>query len=144
MNHAIHRRATGDEPRGELASRTLAMPANTNPRGDIFGGWIMSLMDVAGAMAATSHVDGSVVTVAVSNIAFLQPVKVGDAVCCYTDLVRMGRTSLTLHVEVWVLRRGLGKRIKVTEAEFTFVAMNENGRPCPIPRASADYKMAHW
>jgi acyl-CoA thioesterase YciA len=71
-----------------------------------------------------------VVTVAVSNIVFLRPVKVGDAVCCYT--VRIGRTSVTLNVEVWVLRRGLGERIKVTEAEFTFVAVSETGRPRPI------------
>ena len=74
----------------------------------------------------------SVVTVAVSNIAFLQPVQVGDAVCCYTDPVRIGRTSITLNVEVWVLRQGRGTRLKVTEAEFIFVAVNENGRPCPL------------
>jgi acyl-CoA thioesterase YciA len=110
------------------------MPADTNPRGDIFGGWIMALMDTAAAMTATSHADSTVVTVAVSNIAFLQPVKVGDVVCCYTDLVRLGRTSITLHVEVWVLRQGRGLRCKVTEAEFTFVAVDETGRPRPLRR----------
>src|SRR6266481_7174111 len=117
------------EPKGELASRALAMPADSNPKGDIFGGWIMSLMDSAGKMSATPHAGGRVVTVAVSNITFLQPVHVGDTVCCYTDVKRIGRTSITLDVEVWVLRQGQGERIKVTEAEFTFVAVHEDGRP---------------
>ena len=125
------------EPRGELASRTLAMPADTNPTGDIFGGWIMALMDGAALMTATSHASGRVVTVAVSNIAFLRPVKVGDAVCCYTDVVRVGRTSLTLSVEVWVLRQGQGERVKVTDAEFTFVAVNDKGRPRPLAPTDA-------
>jgi len=125
------------EPRGELASRTLAMPADTNPTGDIFGGWIMALMDGAALMTATSHASGRVVTVAVSNIAFLRPVKVGDAVCCYTDVVRVGRTSLTLSVEVWVLRQGQGERVKVTDAEFTFVAVNDEGRPRPLAQSDA-------
>jgi len=120
------------EPRGELASRTLAMPADTNPTGDIFGGWLMALMDAAALMTATRHGKGRMVTVAVSKIVFLEPVKVGDAVCCYTDVDRMGRTSLTLAVEVWVLRQGQGDRIKVTEAEFTFVAVDDDGRPRPI------------
>ena len=117
------------EPKGELASRTLAMPADSNPRGDIFGGWIMSLMDSAGKMSATPHAGGRVVTVAVSNITFLHPVHVGDTVCCYTAVKRLGRTSITLDVEVWVLRQGQGARIKVTDAEFTFVAVHEDGRP---------------
>jgi acyl-CoA thioesterase YciA len=117
------------QPKGELASRTLAMPADSNPKGDIFGGWIMSLMDSAGKMSATPHAGGRVVTVAVSNITFLQPVHVGDTVCCYTDVKRFGRTSITLDVEVWVLRQGQGERVKVTDAEFTFVAVHEDGRP---------------
>ena len=121
------RNSTG--PRGELASRTLAMPADCNPKGDIFGGWIMALMDSAGKMSATPHAGGRVVTVSVSNITFLQPVHVGDTVCCYTEVKRMGRTSVTLDVEVWVLRQGQGDRIKVTEAGFTFVAVDECGRP---------------
>src|SRR6476659_7121519 len=123
------RRRNSTEPRGELASRTLAMPADCNPRGDIFGGWIMALMDSAGKMSATPHAGGRVVTVSVSNITFLQPVHVGDTVCCYTEVKRIGRTSITLDVEVWVLRQGQGERIKVTEAEFTFVAVDEDGRP---------------
>jgi acyl-CoA thioesterase YciA len=125
------------EPKGELASRVMAMPANTNPRGDIFGGWIMALMDSAGAMTARTHANGNVATVSVSNIVFLRPVEVGDTVCCYTDVARIGHTSITLCVEVWVLRLSQGKRIKVTEAEFTFVALNENGGPRPIPNPSS-------
>ena len=119
-------------PRGELAARTLAMPADTNPSGDIFGGWIMSLMDAAGAITATRRAEGRVVTASVSNIAFLQPVKVGDVVCCYADVIRVGRSSMTLCVEVWVLRQGRGRRVKVTAAEFTFVALDEAGRPRPL------------
>ena len=130
--HSAQKRVVSEEPRGELASRTLAMPANTNPRGDIFGGWIMALMDTSASMTAAPYAQSSVVTVAVSNILFLQPVQVGDAVCCYTDPVRIGRTSITLNVEVWIRRQGLESRVKVTEAEFTFVAVNENGKPCPL------------
>jgi acyl-CoA thioesterase YciA len=100
------------EPRGELASRTLAMPADSNPKGDIFGGWIMALMDSAGKMSATPYAGGRVVTVSVSNITFLQPVHVGDTVCCYTEVKRVGRTSITLDVEVWVLRQGQGERVR--------------------------------
>src|SRR5437764_4667803 len=94
------------QPRGELAARTLAMPADTNPSGDIFGGWIMSMMDAAGAITATRVAGGRVVTAAVSHIAFLHPVKVGDVVCCYTDIIRLGRRSMTLCLAAWVLRRG--------------------------------------
>ena len=119
-------------PRGELAARTWAMPADTNPDGDIFGGWIMSMMDAAGVMTATRLAGGRVVTASVSNIAFLQPVKVGDAVCCYTDVVRVGRSSIALCVEVWVLRQGRGDRVKVTSAEFTFVALDDAGQPRPL------------
>jgi acyl-CoA thioesterase YciA len=113
------------EPRGELAFRTLAMPADTNPGGDMFGGWIMSLMDAAGAMTATKLASGRVVTVAVSDIIFRQPVQVGDVVCCYADVAKIG-----------VLRQGQGDRVKVTDAYFTFVAVNEKGRPRPIARAN--------
>jgi acyl-CoA thioesterase YciA len=124
--------AGAQEPRGELAVRSWAMPADTNPGGDIFGGWIMSLMDAAGATTATRLAEGRVATVAVSNIAFLQPVKVGDVVCCYTEILRQGRSSITLGVDVWVLRQGRGERTKVTAAEFTFVAIDGAGHPRPI------------
>jgi acyl-CoA thioesterase YciA len=125
------------EPRGELAYRTLAMSTDTNPMGHIFGGWIMSLMDAAGKMTATQRANGRVVTVAVSRIVFLQPVTIGDTVCCYTEVSRIGRTSVTLDVEVWVLRQGQGDRVKVTEAEFTFVAVDENGVKRPLAAARA-------
>ena len=121
-----------DRPRGELAVRALAMPADTNPSGDIFGGWIMSMMDAAGAMSATRQTGGRVVTASVSHISFLRPIKVGDVVCCYTDVVSIGTSSMRLGVEVWVLRQGRGNRVKVTAAEFTFVLLDDEGRPRPI------------
>jgi acyl-CoA thioesterase YciA len=124
-------------PRGELAARTLAMPADANPSGDIFGGWIMSMMDSAGAITATRRAEGRVVTAAVSNISFLHPVNVGDVVCCYTDVLKVGRSSIKLGVEVWVLRQGRGERTKVTAAEFTFVAIDDAGRPRAIGAAQA-------
>ena len=123
-------------PRGELAARTLAMPADTNPSGDIFGGWLMSLMDSAGAITATRRAEGRVVTASVSNICFLQPVKVGDVVCCYADVIRVGRSSMTLCVEVWVLRQGRGRRVKVTAAEFTFVALERRAGRARLPGAA--------
>jgi acyl-CoA thioesterase YciA len=129
--------APAEVPRGELSVRTLAMPADTNPAGDIFGGWIMSLMDVAGGISATRLANGRVATVAVTDMAFHLPVKVGDVVACYTDLVRLGRTSLTLRIEAWVLRQRIGDRIRVTSADFTYVALDGAGQPRPLPRADA-------
>jgi len=108
------------------------MPSHTNPAGSIFGGWIMSVTDAAALMTATKIAHGNVVTVFVSNMTFLQPVKVGDAICCYTDVTAIGETSITLAVEVWVLRQGQGERIKVTNADFKFVALNDNGSPRPV------------
>jgi acyl-CoA thioesterase YciA len=116
-------------PRGELAARTVAMPADTNPAGDIFGGWIMSLMDSAGMITATRHAGGRVATVAVTELHFHYPVKVGDVVCCYTELGTVNHSSARFHIEVWVLRSGQGQRLKVTSADFTFVALDGQGRP---------------
>jgi acyl-CoA thioesterase YciA len=124
------------EPRGDLASRVLAMPTDTNPKGDIFGGWIMSLMDMAGKMSATTVANGRVVTVAVDRIVFREPVKVGDVVCCYTELLKTGRSSITLSIEVWAMRQGQGDRVKVTDAVFTFVAVDDDGRPRPLTAES--------
>src|SRR5690348_10426442 len=126
-------RTIAAEPKGELASRTLAMPSDTNPRGDIFGGRLMALMDSAGKMSATRLAKSRVVTVAVSSLVFLHPVQVGDTVCCYTDAIALGRTSITLAIEVWVLRQGQGEWIKVTEATFKFVAVDDTGRPRAWP-----------
>jgi acyl-CoA thioesterase YciA len=124
-----------EQPIGELALRTVAMPADTNPVGDIFGGWIMSLMDLAAGVSAGTRARGRVATAAVSNLSFLQPVKVGDVVCVYTVITRTGRSSITLGVEAWVLRRGQGERMRVTAAEFVLVAVDDNGRPRRLPDA---------
>ena len=122
-------------PRGELSLRTVAMPADTNPHGDIFGGWIMSLMDLAAGIASGSRARGRVATAAVSNLTFLQPVKVGDVVCVYTDITKTGRTSITVAVEAWALRRNLGERVRVTAAEFVLVAVDDSGKPRTLPPA---------
>ncbi len=129
--------AENESPKGELSVRMLAMPADTNPAGDIFGGWLMSLMDVAGGISATQRAGGRVATVAVTDMSFHLPVKVGDVVCCYTDLVRLGRSSLTLRIEAWVLRQRIGDLIKVTSADFTYVALDGAGQPRRVPRAAA-------
>ncbi len=119
-----------EEPRGELEIRTLAMPADTNPSGDVFGGWLMSQMDVAGGIAADKKARGRVATVAVTAMTFHRPVFVGDVLCCYVEILKTGRTSLTTRVEAWVQRRSdEGKRIKVTEGVFTYVAIGEDRGP---------------
>jgi acyl-CoA thioesterase YciA len=120
-------------PRGELSLRTVAMPADTNPNGDIFGGWIMSLMDLAAGISAGTRAKGRVATAAVSNLSFLQPVKVGDVVCVYTDITKTGRTSMTIAVEAHVLRRNQGERFRVTAAEFVLVAVDDHGVPRALP-----------
>ena len=122
-----------EEPRGELEIRVLAMPADTNPSGDVFGGWLMSQMDVAGGIAADKRAKGRVATVAVTAMTFHRPVFVGDVLCCYVDIIKTGRTSITTRVEAWVLRRSeVGQRIKVTEGIFTYVAIGEDRGPRSI------------
>jgi acyl-CoA thioesterase YciA len=121
------------QPLGELSLRTVAMPADTNPNGDIFGGWIMSLMDIAAGIAGGTRAQGRVATAAVSHLNFLRPVKVGDVVCVYTRVVKTGRTSMTVGVETWVLRQNRGEREQVTHAEIVMVAVDEAGRPRPLP-----------
>jgi acyl-CoA thioesterase YciA len=120
-------------PRGELSLRTVAMPADTNPAGDIFGGWIMSLMDLAAGVSAGTRAKGRVATAAVSNLNFLHPVQVGDVVCVYTDITKTGRTSVTVGVEAYVLRRNQGERVRVTAGEFVLVAVDDHGAPRPLP-----------
>lgn len=119
-------------PRGDMCTRTLAMPSDTNPSGDIFGGWLMSQMDIAGGVLASQIAEGRVATVSVDGMTFHRPVYVGDVVCVYGDIDRIGTTSMVLHLEAWVLRRNQPPRIKVTEATFTFVAIDANGRPRPV------------
>jgi acyl-CoA thioesterase YciA len=121
------------QPRGELVLRMVAMPADTNPAGDIFGGWIMSLMDLAAGVAAAARAKGRTATAAVSHLSFLLPVKVGDVVCVYTEVIRVGRSSMSLAVEAWALPRALGERHKVTAAEFVMVAVDAQGKPRPVP-----------
>ena len=120
-------------PDMEPSIRILAMPADTNPSGDIFGGWLMSMMDMAGANVAYQRAGGRVATVAVDKIEFHQPVHVGDVVSCYAHVIRTGRTSLATQVEVWVHGRSAAAPIKVTQGQFTFVALDGGGRPRPLP-----------
>ena len=122
-------------PKGELTVRMVAMPSDTNPSGDIFGGWIMGLMDVSAGIAARDRARGRVVTASVSSLSFLHPVKVGDVVCCYTQITGTGRSSLTLEVETWVVRDQRASRIKVTEAKFVMVAVDADGRPRAVEPA---------
>ena len=127
-------------PYGDLLLRTLAMHADTNPNGDIFGGWIVSQMDIAGSILAKETAQGRTVTVAVDSIQFLKPVKVGDVVCCYGAITKIGNTSITIKLEVWVNpllrdREQQGQRFKVTEATFTYVAINDQGKKRPVSDA---------
>jgi acyl-CoA thioesterase YciA len=116
------------EPQGALTIRTLAMPADTNPAGDIFGGWVMSQMDIAGAIAAVERTKGRVVTVAVEAMTFIAPVKVGDILCVYTQIERVGNTSITIAIEAWVRRNRLDERQKVTDGRFVYVSLGEDGQ----------------
>ena len=117
------------------------MPADTNPNGDIFGGWLVSQMDIAGGILAKETAQGRVVTVAVDSIQFIKPVKVGDVVCCYGSIKRIGTTSITIKLEVWVNpvlrdKERQGGRFRVTEATFTYVAIDNEGRKRPVREPS--------
>ena len=120
-------------PRGELAIRTLAMPADANPSGDIFGGWVLSQMDIAGGIVAGQRAQGRVATVAVTAMTFHLPVYVGDVLCVYVDIERIGRTSIATWVEAWALRHRFGAQVRVTEGAFVYVAIDGEGRPHPVP-----------
>ncbi|MDE3027975.1 MAG: acyl-CoA thioesterase [Paracoccaceae bacterium] len=123
---------TDGEPKGELTLRTLAMPADVNVNGDIFGGWVLSQMDIAAGIVSGIRARGRVATVAIDAMKFIRPVKVGDVLCIYAQVERVGRTSMGIGIEAWVLRDRKGYREKVTEAIFTFVAIDEAGRPRPV------------
>ncbi len=125
--------AESERPRGELATRTLAMPADANPSGDIFGGWVLSQMDISGGITAGMHAAGRVATVAVDAMTFHRPVYVGDVLCTYADIIRVGRSSIAIHIEAWALRGRQSERVKVTEGTFTFVAIDDSGKPRPVP-----------
>ena len=129
-------------PEGELLLRTSPMSSDTNANGDIFGGWIMSQMDIAGGMLAIEVGGGRVVTIGVDAMKFIKPVKVGDVVCCYGTVARTGSTSVTIRLEVWAKpgfrEIGIAKKtvpFKVTEASFTYVAVDYEGRKRLIPKS---------
>ncbi len=130
-----------DEPHGQLAVRVLPMPADTNANGDIFGGWLLAQMDVAGGICAQRRSAGRVATVAIQSMAFLKPVFVGDVMCIYAELDRVGRTSMTYHVEAWVIRRDQPGREKVTEGVFTYVAVGGDRRPRAVPKVGVDERV---
>jgi len=124
--------------KSEPALRAIAMPADTNPHGDIFGGWLLCQMDLAGTTVATRRACGRVVTVAITGMEFHRPVMVGDEVSCFCNIERVGNTSITVKIESWV-RRGLGiEQIKVTEGLFTYVAVDSGGKPQPVPPQPAN------
>ncbi len=120
-------------PSGNLTLRTLAMPADANPAGDIFGGWVMAQMDLASGIASAGRAGGRVVTAAVNEMSFALPVKVGDTLCVYTEVIEVRRTSMVLKVEAWAQRYLTKHRERVTYADFVMVALDENGKPKVIP-----------
>ncbi|HTO63254.1 MAG TPA: acyl-CoA thioesterase [Bradyrhizobium sp.] len=128
---------TGEEPGGDLCIRTLAMPADTNANGDIFGGWLLSQMDVGGGVFASKVAKSRVVTVAIEAMNFRKAVYVGDLVSVHANLVRTGRTSMTVHLEAWVVRRRETRPILVTDGNFTYVSIDDDGRPRVIPKDEA-------
>ena len=121
------------ESQRDPALRAIAMPADANPSGDIFGGWLLSQMDLAGGSQAARRAQGRTATVAVTEMTFNLPVFVGDEVSCYAEIIKTGRTSITVKVASWA-RRGLtGERVKVTEGTFTYVAIGPDRKPRPLP-----------
>ena len=125
--------AAPSAPQGVLTVRTIAMPADTNANGDIFGGWVMAHMDQAGGIAGVERAQGRVVTVKVDSMTFIAPMKVGDVLEVYTRIGDIGRTSMKIHIEAWAQRFRTTDRDKVTDAIFTFVAVDDEGRPRPVP-----------
>ena len=122
----------GGQPQGQPAIRVTAMPADTNANGDIFGGWLMSQMDMGAGLIAARHSRGRTATVAMDGMQFHHPVKIGDEISVYGNIVRVGRTSMTIAVEAWRRHRHEDEAIKVTQAVFTFVAIDDQGRPRPV------------
>ena len=124
--------STEAEPQGILTLRTLAMPADTNPAGDIFGGWVLSQMDIAGGICAMERANGRCVTVAIEAMTFIAPVKVGDVLCVYCTIERVGRTSITVGMQAWARRNRIADRVKVTDGRFVYVALDEEGNTRPV------------
>ncbi|MFM9975921.1 MAG: acyl-CoA thioesterase [Beijerinckiaceae bacterium] len=121
-------------PRGALTLRISAMPADTNANGDIFGGWVMARMDQAGGIAGVERAQGRVVTVKVDSMTFIKPMKVGDVLCVYADVEKIGRSSMNFHIEAWAQRFQTTVMEKVTEATFIFVAVDDDGKPRVVPQ----------
>lgn len=121
--------------KSEAAVRTLAMPADTNSAGDIFGGWLMSQMDIAGEITARQRAQRRVVTIAVDGMVFHEPVYVGDVVSCFTEITKVGTSSISIRIKAMAMRGQSGEHVKVTEGTFVYVALDENGRPCPVPES---------
>jgi len=117
-----------NQPQGTLTLQTLSMPSDTNPLGDIFGGWLLSQMDIAGAILALEVAQGRVTTIAISGMKFLHPVPVGSLVSCYSILRSVGRTSIRIGIEVWIKDFKTHHRLKVTEGEFVYVAIDDEGK----------------
>lgn len=123
-------------PKGKMVLRTLAMPSDTNVNGNIFGGWIMSQMDIGGSILAKKIARGRVVTVQVNNITFLKPISVGDVVSCYAKFINIGTSSITINIEIWIKKvssEPLGVSYCTTKAVFIYVAVNHKGKSRPIP-----------
>ncbi len=127
-------RAGDGAPSGTLSVRSLAMPADTNPNGDIFGGYLLSQMDIAGAIYSQEIACGRTVTIAIDSMSFHRPLHVGDTLCCYCDTIKLGNTSIKVKVEAWAVRRFDTERVKITEGVFTYVAIDSDRRPRPIKR----------
>ena len=128
---------TESEPNGDLCTRALAMPADTNQNGDIFGGWLLSQMDLAGGVFASKTAKSRTVTVAIEAMNFRKPVFVGDLVSVHASLVRVGKTSITVHLEAWVLRRKEVHSILVTDGNLTYVSIDDQGHPQTIAQSDA-------
>lgn len=125
------------KPSGEATLRTVAMPSDVNVNGDIFGGWVLAQMDVASGIVAATRAKGRVATIAVDAMKFIRPVAVGDVLCVWAWVEKVGRSSMGIRIEAWAVRRRNGLSEKVTEAVFTYVAINEDGRPRPVPKEIA-------
>ena len=125
---------TESEPQGDLCTRTLAMPADTNQNGDIFGGWLLSQMDIGGGIFASKIAKSRAVTVAIDAMNFRKPVYVGDLVSVHANLVRIGKTSITVHLEAWVVRRKEMQSIMVTDGNFTYVSIDDQGHPQAVQK----------
>ena len=133
MSDPVAASAAGRTPQGTLTLQTVPMPADTNSGGDVFGGWVVSQMDIAAGTTAMDRAQGRCATVAIEALRFHAPVLVGDLFSVYSQITRTGRTSITMHIEAWVRRQRTGERMLVTEGDFTFVSISASGVTRPLP-----------